>query len=391
MYTNNLKQIKQICSAGLVLLIFVCASALAGPPARPEPSLNPSQLEQKIDARIKYWLEAIKSAKATKKIDMVRKGLAGDFSAAAGGGYAYTYALRVCELVSPLLSGGLDKGDSLKTQKELNIAIAISKMSQLAIRPALKTMASHANPAVRYYAWAGYLNIRKLILVSGSEPAGAMFELQSQAQRETSPAVLEAIFRTLNYSPQRPEDIPPSAYTQARKSAYATFAKCWAGRCKQVLDGDGQIAQACIKSAGALMRLDGAVSADKKARTNLRQMLIDMAWCAGRAYDSAQQSAAKAAQAEADEVDEKTPAEKKANPELIKYQRIISATATLLVACEKSLGTLKNIPRRPINRALSNRKESDRGAAVREAVLKWATWLKPDGVVVPTEKKFDTP
>lgn len=434
-----LKGLIRAGSLGLICILFVSAAA-AEPPPPPVPGESPTVHDKKIEDRIKYWLEQIRAAKDSKAIGDARKGLIGDYRDAEAGGYASRYALRTVEPAIKLLTGKLAEKDPLKQLKQVNVAIVISRMPQKkVIQPTLETMVKHPNPAVRYYGWRGYRAIRKLVL---EEPARTKTMLKSldKATGETSLPVLALVLKVLHFPQGRPATVPDKTWEQTQGAAYAIFDRIWPKLCGQVLDGDTEMANVCGKSLPALVRLDAAIGKnDKKRRQRLRQMIADVTWCTGRAFDRALEEAkkadkaAEALRAEAKAAVEaageaggerpvptvrpvpgvrpvpttgrargpRTPASmpsvvadklaeaKQAAQKAKAYRQKAKALAMLLLTCEKNLNALAGMDRlyAYIENALKSR--DDPGGDVRMAVLgKWIKLLKADGVVEPRAIMF---
>jgi len=423
-------QLKYLITGGIVGLVSLSLVSAAVPP-RPRPDDSVAARSAKLDARIKYWLEQIRTAKDGKAIDEVRKALAMDHRAAELDGYAYTFALRAGELACPLLTGGIPKGDPLKALKEINVALVISRLPQVAIQPALEVIVKHPNTAVRYSGWRGYQNIRPRLLVH-AERTKTMFKSLDKAADETCPAVLVVVFEMLHFPTVWPPSVSAPAYKQAQEAAYAIFHRVWSKRCTQVLDGDTEMAHVCGKAVAGVVRLDASLGRDdKKKRQRLRQMLIDVTWCAGSAYDRAYQAAraaeaaAKAARAAAAAAAGAAagpaaavpagrpaapfpvgrpaapvpaggpaapvpPAAAAADQQAKAHNRDAAAMATFLRTCEKNLNALERAGRRHthIQDALTDRKIVNRGTSVRIAVIKWVKPFEKDDVVLPTLSRF---
>ncbi len=388
---------------------------MAAPPPRPEEDESPSIREQKIEARIKYWLELIRTAKDGKTIDQGRRGLIGDYREAQAGGFVSSFSLLMVKPVTTFLTGQLKDTDPLKRLKEINTALAISQMSQKAMQPVLEVMVKHSNPAVRYSGWRSYYKIRNLVL---KDPDGTkvMFKSLAAAGDETSLAVLALMQRMLSFPPVRPLSVSPEAWKQAHKAAYAVVDPvAWrTRRCKRVLDGDTEMAHVFSNALWGLVRLDAALGKDdKKKRQRLRQMIADLTWCAGRAYDKALEDAA-----EADEDEKanraaagviaggaggattapasmpaaaagKLAAAEDAALRTKAHRQDATSLAVVLRVCERNLNALAGMDRlrAHIENALKSKK--DPGGDVRRAVLKWMIVLKIDGVVTPRKNMFD--
>ena len=426
------KGLIRACCLGLISVLFA-SGAVAAPPPRPDPGDSAGTRNKKIEARIKYWLEQIRTAKDAKTIDEGRRGLIGDYSQAAAGRYASSFSLRMVKPATTFLTGQIEPTDPLKRLKEVNTALAISRMSQKEIQPVLEVMVKHSNPAVRYSGWGsynansgwgGYNAIRNQVL-EDPDLTKIMLKSLDKAGGETSLAVMALVHKMLYFPLVRPASIAAKTWRQGQETAYAIFDRVWRTRCWQVLQGDTEMGYVCGKALPALVRLDAALGKDnEKKRQRVRQMIANLTWCAGQAYDKALQAekaaeaAAKAAGAGAHRpavpgtppagvpaTRPGTPAtmpagaaarlaeaERTARQQAKAHKQDAASMAMLLRICEKNLNALERIGRRHtyIQDALTDRRIVDRGTSVREAVIKWIEdHLDKDRVVIPRRKVFE--
>ena len=177
--------------AMLIISIMLAGPALAanGTAGKAPPSivipesalkgrLGPEHISQ-IEQRISYWGELMTEAKgrdAGRDIISARSGLIGDFRAYDAPIYGYAFAREAARILTPVLKDGFANDDPDFRLKEVNLAIAISQMSQVPIQEALEEMVVHRNAGVRYIGWRGYRNIRSLLLAQGSNFSQKMFE-----------------------------------------------------------------------------------------------------------------------------------------------------------------------------------------------------------------------
>ncbi|MDY6913447.1 MAG: hypothetical protein SVT52_03185 [Planctomycetota bacterium] len=423
-----------VCLA-LFVTVLAAGSSFSAPPVLniPDTALRDQLLavhEKQIESRVKYWADMIRTAENEKDILAARDGLVSDYLAYDSVAYRYSYARLTAKHCTPLLKLN-------NPAKQINVSLVISRMPQVASQSALDKMVVHANPAVRYLGWAGYGSLRMLILAQGSTYQRKMYtSLAKAADKETSAPVVGMIFKVLNLPPVATGLVAAADLREARKQFFVIIEKNWPTRCRQVLGGDAQMAEACQKAIAALSGFAPVMSEGKRGLKEMLQMIVDMAWCSARAYDlgtigktvvigeiklktQAKITAGDLPSPGQDTTREVTvitvprsvritkTATKRysfcaAGKDLVKLtkavsdhgsvtvqkrlngQAVVNHNLVLLKNCETLLKEMTGKPSIHIEKALTDPDiPPPRGAAVRMAVLDWIGELKDSGVVEP--------
>lgn len=341
--------------AGVV--VTVASAVTAAPPPLDIPAsgvVGPAQMTQ-IDERLKYYGTQIASATKDKDILSARKGLRDDYLLTAAGDFQYTYARRAAAILTPMLESGIKSADPLKTVKEVNLALALARMPQVTVQPAMETLVAHANPAVRYQGWEGYREIRMLVLAQGQEFASRMkATYQKRAAAESSPAVIGSILQMAILPPVAGGAVPEADMREAQAFFFGTLKANWARWCQLAADGSEDMLVSAARGLQALRNYDAFFTGDKDKKNAIVQMIVDMLWCAAEAYD---QAGGKGLAAD--------------------------ASVALLRDSEMALNAVTQKRKGVVEASLSDAKIVERGAAVKLAVLDWVADLKEFGVTKP--------
>jgi len=409
--------------------VAALASALAfGAPARaegPELTYAASAAEsalsdenrQEIDQYVQHWVDALASAAETDRITETCSRLLEGYNkyGSRAGEHHEAYAEAVAKYGKALLGGKLAADDSLAALKAVNFAIRIQRMAKVSLQPLAEAMVTNRNPAVRFFGWRTYATLRGPILATGGNAAKTMFASVSKAPAsESDPFVLSEALNVCRMSP-RPD--PASGVDEVtHNAAQAEFLKAlaqnWKAVCLQVMKVDAAASEAALTGVRALrlIKIGLAEQADAK---QLLQLVANMAYAAGQAFDRAlqmQEAAAAAQQATgmASEAEIVDPAEAKKLAEKFgmtleqlagakgDVEQTVSANASLLAECEVAINvfTGKGEPgERHIRKELSSRGSPvERGAAVRLAILKWIAELQKDpGIKAPADELKSAP
>ena len=111
-----------------------------------------SRQKGQVGERLKYWGRQSVDADpndANAIIDARTKALL-DYSRINTVAHQDEFARQAAGILTPLLQSGIPKDDKLLSLKLVNVALVLAKMDQVTIEPALKSMVSHSNQAVRY-------------------------------------------------------------------------------------------------------------------------------------------------------------------------------------------------------------------------------------------------
>ncbi|MHC4294135.1 MAG: hypothetical protein ACYSTL_00955 [Planctomycetota bacterium] len=317
-------------------------------------ALGTEEIKQ-IDEHIEYWKDLI--VEAAKGDDVIAdcKGILSAYQRYTSTGYQYTFARRAVEILTPLLVDGLKEDDKLLLLKEVNVALCLSKMSQVTIQPALNVMVAHRNPGVRYLGYDGYRAARAQILGQTSEYVKRMFDaLNAAAAKENSPPAIGAICQLANISEFTAESVSGFEMRRVQEQMFDILQANWSRWCKRVMLGDIEMTRALEKGIQTIKTLSPAGEDDKAAKGKAMQLLVDLARCASIAYDEAN--------CEGDIADE---------------------NKIVLRNCETALEDISGESNDYLIRPLTDKNVPARGAAVKSAVLKWVDALSEFGVVKP--------
>ena len=233
--------------------------------------------------RLTSWAKLIREAKDDQTVIVARNGIVDDYQVCEKADLGYTFAEQASEALLPLLGKALDS-DRLMRVKEVNLAMAMSQIPQVPMQKALDTMVSyHRNEAVRYYGWKGYVAARARIFMQGPDNMNqAMRAIQTCAKSETSVPVIGMILNMLDLN-----NTPNEAWgATAQSKSFEILQSNWSNWCVRVRMIDPDMATACRKGVRAVMAIVTRTE-DKKQRQAALQMVVNMAWCAAKAYEEA--------------------------------------------------------------------------------------------------------
>ncbi len=348
----------------LVSLVVLSPSSHAAPPPLDIPpgalaALN-AHIPQ-IDERLKYWGEQIVKATTPSEITEARDGALNDYRLYTSTDYQYTFAQRAAEVLSPFLNGSLKKDDKLLPLKEVNLALALSRMPQVTIQPALDVMVVHRNPGVRYLGYDGYRAVRTLILGQLPDYVTRMFDaLKAAAAKEDSAPAVGAIFQLVNFSEFTTGSVSGFVIRDAQAQGFEILQANWARWCDRVLRGNAEITRAFTKGVQSVKTLAPTVATDRAGKAKVLQLLVDLGRCSSIAYDEVQN----------------------------KKGLIALENKVLLRDCESILSEVSGKRLDYVTKPLTDEDVADRGAGVKTAILKWVEDLSEFGVVKP---KFESP
>ena len=409
---NNLIR---LCGAGLVAaLLWGPAAPAQGPSvdiprAAAESGLSAEQRDQ-VDQYVGELIKALAAAENAKRVVEIRTLLIRGYNVhGTAAAFQEAYADSMAVHGQALLSGQLGPDDALTSLKEINLAISVGRMAQLSLRPLVRAMVVHKNPAVRYFGWNVYALLRAPVLAEGGDAPEAMYAtITKAASQESDPLVLAELMRTLHLPPNPGpgQGVTREAHQDAQRKFFGILQGDWMRLCRRVLAVDGGMSEAAaggVNTARALATGLGDAAVGKAAM----QMVLNMAWSAGKAYDESLQmmrAAQAASDAQAAEQEGGGPAGVAAavegeaaakadqlaqrlgkTPEALAamsgdIEQALSANTLLLKECEEALNTLtgKGEPgelriRQPLS---ASGGMGDPGAAVQLGVLKWVDELR---------------
>ena len=347
--------------AAVILVVFVAVTAWADQPpklAGPDGGL-PDRLV--IQQRITYWLDALAGAEDIRKITEARRRLISDYLHFDDPQFRYDYASLAATSVLKMF-GQLNDGE-LRQVRELNAAMAVARMDQVSVQPALEQMIIHRNPAVRLWGWRGFAAIRQLSLAQGEGPANALFEaLRQRSKAEPSGLVCGVIFDMMALPPVAPETVPVDVWSAASKTFLQILSANWSRCTSHVSEGRLPWIDAAGRALPTLKLLARPHSDEPDAVKEPLQLIVNLMYAAFRAYDRSEPG---------DDVN--------------------STTSALLLACESALRSFTGITDSAIKAALThprNTAEQKRDQAGL-AVAAWLDLLKDYEVKKPDIKLVD--
>ena len=403
------------CSIAALWVALACGpAALAeGPEITYPASAAESGLQddhrQQIDAYVKFWTDTLATANTPERIDEARRRLLEGYNkfGSKASEHFYAYAASAAKNGATLLGGKPAPGDPLTALKEINFSISVLRMTQTSLQPLAEAMVTHRNAAVRYFGWQVYSSLRNPILAVGGKPADAFFTALTEAPgKETDPYVLSQMMAVFRMPPQPDptSGINAVAYSQAQSKSLAILGRNWTGLCLKVMSVDASASEAATMGLGALRLLQAGLGQEADSKRVL-QLVANLTYAAGKAFDRALQMQEAAAVAQAalagTEVDaDPAKAEALAKKFGMTVEKLaaakgdaelaVSSNSSLLTECEAVLNQLteKGQPgERRIRRPLGGRgAAADTGAAVMLGVLEWVTELrKSPGIQHPNE------
>lgn len=411
----------RLSASGLAVVLWLGSSSLAQGPGLDIPEearksgLLPEQKKQ-IDRYVEFWVKMLQSATDAERVITARSGLVKGYAVygSEASEYQYAYAETMAKYGKVLLATAPPANDALWLLKEVNFSIAVGRVSQTSILPLLDVMVSHRNPGVRYFGWYAYGQARAPVLGEGATATKAMYAALAKAGAEERDSyVISELMGMFRLPPEPPAGVLKELYGEAQGRLFEILRTYWTPRCLAVMTGDPAAAEAAytgVMAANSLLEGLGAAG-DTKAGI---QMALNVAWSAGRAFDTAEQlaraaqaavnaeaiaaraagpeatpetrQAAARAAANAAELAKKVGKDPKTVASLLgQAEHAVSANTLLLKQGETVLNRLTNKGERFIEKPLfTPGAAGGRGAAVRLGVLKWEDVLvKEHGVKRP--------
>lgn len=330
-----------------------------GPPDLeiPESSLKSGLLATDlalIDRYVAYWVDRLGSGGSEEAILDARIRVVRGYNLHENWQFQGAYAERAAKALAPLL-------ESPDVRKQINAAMAVSQMREVAVQPVLESMAVSRNPALRLYGWTGYRRILLLVLAQGKDPVHTMLTaLEKAAINEDCGPVMSAILEMMYLAPDRPSIVSATVFDETRTRLFEIFRKCWPRVCQKVLEGHLGMVRASATGLDALRRVASDEDASKETQLAAIQMVVDLVWCAAKRYAPGEQTGSQ-----------------------------IAANEALLRECETALNAITKLREIPINRALAVKAEENRAAEVEVAVSAWIRRLENANWPV-REPKFQT-
>ena len=415
------------CAAGIAVVLAASPAASAAEPVINIPdeaaqgALQDTQRQQ-IDEYVADQIDQMAKATSQDEVIAARRKLTDNYN---------RYGTKAQEFMSAFgasmakhgtaMLAGLAADDPLRALKEVNLSLTVSRMGQVTLGPLADAMVSHESPAIRYFGWTAYAAMRGPVLAAGGKATQAMCAvLSARLQKETDPQVLAEMLRMFTFRgiAEAGADINPVTYADGLAKLFKILEANWVGLCRRVMLADGNVAEAASTAVEAVVKIKGELK-DKVTDQAVIQLVVNMTWSAGKAFDLALgiQGAAEAAVladkaaaiAATNPSDENLKAAKEAadkaqqlakkvgkdaktlGSQATQSEYAVSAITKLLMDCEIALNSLTQRNETYISKALGAT-GADRAAGVRLAVLKWIDSLvdkynikRPEDVVPPKE------
>ncbi len=413
------------CAAGIAGVLAVSLAASAAEPVidiskdAAQGALQDAQRQQ-IDQYVAYQVDKMAKATSQDQVIAARRKLTESYNHYGTKAHEFmsAFAASMAKHGKAMLAGPA-KDDPLRTLKEVNFALTVSRMGQVSLGPLANVMVSHADPAVRYFGWIAYAAMRGPVLAAGGQPTQEMYDvLSNRLQKETNPHVLAEMLRMFTFHDitEAGANIIPAAYADGLAKLFKIIDANWVGLCRNLMLADGNVAEAASTAVDAAVRLKGELKAKVTDQVAI-QLVANMTWSAGKAFDlalgaqeaaEAAKMAEKAAAKAGPTPDEESLAPAKGTPhkaaqpvqkvgqdaktigsQAAQIEYAVSTITKLLLDCEIALNTLTQRNEAPIAKAL-NATGGDRAAVVRLSVLNWVDFLvgkynikRPEDVVPP--------
>ena len=269
----------------VIALIGLAAPVTAQPEDQP-PSLGSAGLPDRteIDVWVKYWIDRIATATTEADLTEARGRLVTGYQRFEPTRYRYDYADITAARVSAMLKALPD--DDLKTLREVNAASVIGVLDQVSVQFTLQELVAHENPAVRYWGWKSFTNIRDLAMAQGGQTVQGLFTaLTQRSAAETSAIVFGAMWETMILPASPPEAVDSATWTAVIETFTDIIRSTGAGACEQVTAGDTSWTSAAGKGVQAMTRLARATGEEELSIP--LSHLLHMTFAAFRAYDAA--------------------------------------------------------------------------------------------------------
>ncbi len=383
----------------LAVVLAVCVTASAAEPVIdiPDNAAQNALLDshrKQIDEYVAYQIDKMASGLTREAVIKARGKLTGKYvSKGRAPEYMSAFAKSVSIHGKDMLAK-LASGDALKALKEVNLAIIAKRMHQVPLQPLAVAMVSHKNPAVRMYGWQAYALMRTEVLAAGDPAVGLMYGALSNAMaKEQAPFVVAEMLKMFRLArdPADTSVISVEAYRQGQAKLFDILSKNWVGVCRRVIKADGAVVEGAGNGVVAITLLKGALKDHVDDKTAI-QLVANVTWSAGKAYDLALRvrAAAEAVDLASENAEQlAAKAGVKAKDLVSKVQQskyAVSAARLLLTECEKALNSLTTSNERHIRKPLGKSSSKDPAAGVRLGVLAWIDQLVDDnGIKRPEE------
>jgi len=415
-----------VSALGVILAVCVAASAAEPvidiPADAAQGALQDTHRKQ-IGAYVAYQINKMASAATQEAVLAARGKLTGTYVRyGRAQEYMSAYAASIATHGKDMLAK-LASDDPLKALKEVNLSIVAARAHQVSLQPLVAEMVLHENPAMRFFGWKTYSLMRTPVLAAGKDVSKPMYDALANAMaKEQDPHVLAEMLKMFRMArePDPGTGISIEAYRDGQSKSFNILKDNWMGLCRRALNADGVVLEGASTGIVAVVRLKSALEKEVADKVAI-QLVANMTWSAGKAYDLALrvQEAAKAAELAEKESeraannpsDDNLAAAKLANQNARQLAAkigkdvkdlasrtpqsnyAVSTSRLLLTECEKALNKLtgrnESYIAKPLRKSSSS---SDPAAGVRLGVIHWVDDLvgkygikRPEEVVPPKQ------
>ena len=236
-----------------------------------------------IKAHAEYWVATLAGAKTAKTVYDSREGLLADFNKYGPDSLSYKVQFaRSTAAVVPAALKKMDRNDKLLALKEVNLAMAVSRIPELPIITATDALVNHKNPGVRFLGWRSYRAISAKAINTGGKDARMLFAaLQKHAATEPSPIVAAVIIDVLYIKKSAWEN---KEFKKAFDRNYKILTTAVQPCCTRLAAGDTEWGRVGAAMIPMLKDANEYYKPDSKIAAQILQQLVTVAFAGATAY-----------------------------------------------------------------------------------------------------------
>jgi hypothetical protein len=270
--------------------------------------------------------------KRRKDLTAVRNDMAASYAVDNGAGYKRYYAQSAdTNFAAPCLT-------SPDPVVQVTAAIALTRIRQPEIAPALDRMLASPTLAVRYQGLKAYIAIREAVLSSSNEARDRMMNgLLAVGDKETSGVVLATLYEALDLSGVA--NVSDQVLRQLRPRARVAVTNGLRRSVPAIRRGDAEMAQSVTR--GTRTVLDSIADISKNERTDLLQVMADLMKNAAVTHQELSRTLSDARGLQRDKMEE-----------------MVQDYAAAMIELERVMGQIINRPETPVAESLRQKPQS---------------------------------
>jgi hypothetical protein len=279
----------------------------------------------------------------------------------------YQFAVQTGDAILTALNTiAANPNDDLAMLREVNLAIAGAHLRRVSSLALFESLIVHDNPAVRYYGWIGYDQIRTLLLAQGFDADALTNSLAQRLPVEPSAEVVAVMLDVMALPTRRDDAIQIERYQQTTLRFLELSNDTLPHLARNILRGQYDWAETADVAFDTLLRLrrvHDAYTPDEPMPESLLQNTVDVLTAASVLYAGSEPNS-----------------------------RSFNAASALMLSAEELLNDITNLQRSFVNDALTDRMIADqdaRNTAVQLAAIEWARLLADQGVTPTDLQNFD--